>query len=697
MKIEPHEGIKLRNSTIPLLAYADDIVLMDESQDGVKRLCGRLINAAQKVGLQINEQKTEYMIIGRQNWMDQVLEVGHFKFKRVNSFKYLGSIVTEKNDITKEVAARIQAENRIYYGLEKLLSSRSLSREIKRRLYTSLIRPVILYGSETWALRKSDENKFLILERRILRKIFGPIKDNIIGEWRRRKNIELQEIFNENNIAETIKKKRLQWAGHAIRSQNSLLRMVLEQNPVGKRPLGRPKLRWEDLVKRDIEDLGGGANWKDLAMNRDAWRIGYFDFSNKIICYYQGTRDQVLPVQHLDPRSLPDECDAICYVSMVIDQESVIDVDEDILGSVTALDKSIIVALERAEYYSGWSAILTKDGNAEETQMLCDFAKQHNIAGYELCNLSPKYNVEAVDKNVAINIIPYIKQLKKMCPFLIITVAIATFPSYLSNKEMYNFNELNKVLTYYDIDTGALNGCNPELYNGLTPITKSAPGENYLYGLEEVIENLKNTEICFNKLSFSIPLLTSEIVNYTSPSYTDMCSQGNFDDSTWCVQTSQNYYDKGQFFRKQKTGIMVIGMDWDDYCNSCKCQSAFNGFYNVLAGYTDSEEEVVINVKETAICFEKLVFVIPVFTVNNTEESYPDYTKMCEGKTDKESIKYSCIQTYQNYYDKGNISMIYPLELQSQVWIGMIMETLVNVNQRLMDFTIYLLATGVVR
>lgn len=116
MKIKPHEGIKLQNSAIPLLAYADDIVLMDESQVGVKRLCERLNDAAQKVGLQINEQKTEYMIIGRQNWMDPVLEVGPFKFKRVNSFKYLGSIVSEKNDVTKEVAARIQAGNRTYYG-----------------------------------------------------------------------------------------------------------------------------------------------------------------------------------------------------------------------------------------------------------------------------------------------------------------------------------------------------------------------------------------------------------------------------------------------------------------------------------------------------------------------------------------------------------------------------------------------------
>lgn len=85
----------------------------------------------------------------------------------------------------------------------------------------------------------------------------------------------LYQIFNENNIAETIKKRRLRWAGHVMRSQNSLLRMVLEQNPVGKRPLRRPKLRWEDnKVKKHVEDLGGGANWKNLAIDRDGWRSG---------------------------------------------------------------------------------------------------------------------------------------------------------------------------------------------------------------------------------------------------------------------------------------------------------------------------------------------------------------------------------------------------------------------------------------
>ncbi|KAE9528849.1 hypothetical protein AGLY_012424 [Aphis glycines] len=160
-----------------------------------------------------------------------------------------------------------------------------------------------------------------------------------------------------------------------------------------------------------------------------------FDISKKIICYYQGNLDQILPgVQHLDPRNLPDECDAICYGSIEIDKESVINVDGNTLDSVTALNKPVIVSVERRELYSGWSAVLTKDGNAEDTQILCDFAKQHNITGYELFTLVPRDD-EDVDKNITINMIPYIKQLKKMCPFLIISLLIPAIPKYLSNKD----------------------------------------------------------------------------------------------------------------------------------------------------------------------------------------------------------------------------------------------------------------------
>ncbi|KAF0713618.1 Uncharacterized protein FWK35_00031676, partial [Aphis craccivora] len=78
-------------------------------------------------------------------------------------------------------------------------------------------------------------------------------------------------MVNENNIVETIKKGKLRWVRHAMKSQNSLLRTMLEQSAIGKRPLGRPKLRWKHIVKRDVRELKGGVNWKDLKINRDDW------------------------------------------------------------------------------------------------------------------------------------------------------------------------------------------------------------------------------------------------------------------------------------------------------------------------------------------------------------------------------------------------------------------------------------------
>jgi len=145
---------------------------------------------AKKVGLQINEDKTEYMVMGRRDrgTIFPHIKVGRYEFSRAKQIKYLGSIVTEKNETDKEVEARIVSGNKCFYGLSKILGSRSLSLEIKKQLYTTLIRPVVTYGEETWTLKKNEERKLMVFERKILRKIFGPVKDRETGEWRRRKN-----------------------------------------------------------------------------------------------------------------------------------------------------------------------------------------------------------------------------------------------------------------------------------------------------------------------------------------------------------------------------------------------------------------------------------------------------------------------------------------------------------------------------
>jgi len=102
-------------------------------------------------------------------------------FKRVDNFKYLGTMVSKMNNRSVEVNARLIMANRAYYGLRNHMKSRIISRNIKILLYKTLIRPVLTYGAETWVLSKQDEHRLSIFERKIPRRICGPVIDG--GRW----------------------------------------------------------------------------------------------------------------------------------------------------------------------------------------------------------------------------------------------------------------------------------------------------------------------------------------------------------------------------------------------------------------------------------------------------------------------------------------------------------------------------------
>lgn len=137
-----------------------------------------------------------------------------------------------------------------------------------------MIRSIVTYGAETCGIWKNDENILLFFERIILRRICGPEKDNITNEWRIRKNEELESLYQKPNIVEAIRTKRLEWAGHTWRNKNPLIYTVLEKNPTGKIPIGRPKMRWEDVVNKDVEELEGGNDLKERATDRKGWKAG---------------------------------------------------------------------------------------------------------------------------------------------------------------------------------------------------------------------------------------------------------------------------------------------------------------------------------------------------------------------------------------------------------------------------------------
>ncbi|KAJ4438735.1 hypothetical protein ANN_14686 [Periplaneta americana] len=109
---------------------------------------------------------------------------------------------------------------------------------------------------------------------KVLRKIFGAKRDEVTGEWRKLHNTELHALYSSPDIIRNIKSRRLRWAGHVARmgeSRNAY--RVLVGRPEVKRPLGRPRRRWEDNIKMDLREVGyDDRDWINLAQDRDHWR-----------------------------------------------------------------------------------------------------------------------------------------------------------------------------------------------------------------------------------------------------------------------------------------------------------------------------------------------------------------------------------------------------------------------------------------
>ena len=131
----------------------------------------------------------------------------------------------------------------------------------------------MLYGCETWSLTLRDKCRLRVFENRILRRIFGP-KGDENGEWRRLHNEELHSLYGSPNIVSVIKSRRLRWAGHVARMDEGRSAFkILTGKPTGKRPLGRPRRRWEDIIRMDLEEISINAgDWVDSAQDRNYWR-----------------------------------------------------------------------------------------------------------------------------------------------------------------------------------------------------------------------------------------------------------------------------------------------------------------------------------------------------------------------------------------------------------------------------------------
>ena len=133
------------------------------------------------------------------------MKIDNSSIERVEEFKYLGTTLTNQNSIQEEIKSRLKSGNACYHSVQNLLFSSLLSKNLKIKIYRTVILSVVLYGCETWSLTLREEHRLRVFENRMLRRIFGPKRDGVTGELRKLHNEELTDLYSSPNIVRLIK------------------------------------------------------------------------------------------------------------------------------------------------------------------------------------------------------------------------------------------------------------------------------------------------------------------------------------------------------------------------------------------------------------------------------------------------------------------------------------------------------------
>jgi hypothetical protein len=199
-------GLKL-NSKYQHFVYGDDVNILGGSVHTVKNKAEALVFTNRETRLEVNADKTKYIFMSRdQNaGRSQNTKIDNNSFEMVEEFKYLGTTLTNQNSIQEEIKNRLKSGNACYQSVQKLLSSSLLSDNIKNKIHKNINLSVVLYGCETWSMTLREERRLRVFEYRVLRRIFGPKRDDATGEWRKLHNEELNDLYSSPNFVRVIK------------------------------------------------------------------------------------------------------------------------------------------------------------------------------------------------------------------------------------------------------------------------------------------------------------------------------------------------------------------------------------------------------------------------------------------------------------------------------------------------------------
>nr|GEY30296.1 retrovirus-related Pol polyprotein LINE-1 [Tanacetum cinerariifolium] len=251
------------------LIFADDIVLVSESTEGLNTRLENWRKVLEDNGLRVSREKTEYLRcdfgIGEIALNEEVdIRIGEKILQPKDSFRYLGSMLHKSGRIDEDVTNRIKAAWMKWRAATGVLCDRNVPLKLKGKFYRVAVRPAMLYGSECWPTTKALANRVEVAELRMLRWTCGKTLFDMISNGVYRAQLEVESIINK------IREVRLRWFGHVRRiPQSALVRRVEALVVDGLRRRGRPKLRWEDRVKHDMKEL---LLSEDMTSDRNEWR-----------------------------------------------------------------------------------------------------------------------------------------------------------------------------------------------------------------------------------------------------------------------------------------------------------------------------------------------------------------------------------------------------------------------------------------
>lgn len=266
--LNPRRSSRYPEWRLPDLDFADDIALFGNSSTGLIQATEDLENVGASVGLSLNYIKCKVMFVGSTYTQGQLQLNNGNSVEVVEHFKYLGSTCCRNGSVDKEVNVRIARAAEVFKTLEVLWKDHSISLATKMGVYSTSVLSALLYSSETWALTKTNEKRLDSFDQRCLRKIMR------VNWTMKVTNEEIRRKAGRPALSQVIKNHRLRWLGHVLRmSESRIPKQLLKWRPThGKRRRGRPRLRWEDIIMKDIQEWDLDMKSAEVtAQDRSSW------------------------------------------------------------------------------------------------------------------------------------------------------------------------------------------------------------------------------------------------------------------------------------------------------------------------------------------------------------------------------------------------------------------------------------------